>query len=75
MYIYYCVNQKSLNYQVKYLSLLFFRFHHTSVYVACIFGLIRADPAARYFALMNTFVHSVMYSYYALKVCNVYIKY
>ena len=45
-------------------------FHHASVLVICWYsgGAIRGPTVALYFATMNSFVHSIMYSFYAAKV-------
>ena len=48
-------------------SFLFPRYHHLTVLVYCFYCFSQFTSCARWFMVMNYFVHSVMYSYYALR--------
>lgn len=47
---------------------LIFRYHHVTVCIYCWFAHGAYDPSSRWFCTMNYLVHSLMYSYYALRV-------
>lgn len=48
-------------------NVLPFRYHHTTVLLYAWFSYTETTASARWFIVMNYCVHSVMYSYYALK--------
>lgn len=48
-------------------------YHHVSVAIYCLFVADSSDPATRWFAVINSFIHLIMYTYYCLKAMQIYI--
>jgi elongation of very long chain fatty acids protein 6 len=46
-------------------------YHHTTVFMYSYYGLVDYLGVVRYFCVVNMFVHSLMYSYYALRAMRV----
>ncbi|CAL8113402.1 unnamed protein product [Orchesella dallaii] len=49
-------------------------YHHVTVAVYCLYVADSSDPSSRWFAVMNSFVHTIMYAYYGLKAMNLKIS-
>jgi hypothetical protein len=43
------------------------RYHHVTVLIYCWYSFTEYTAPARWFVVMNFVVHSIMYSYYALR--------
>ncbi|CAL8070627.1 unnamed protein product [Orchesella dallaii] len=48
-------------------------YHHVTVTIYCWFAYSAYDPSSRWFCTMNYLVHSLMYTYYAMKVLQIKI--
>jgi len=48
-------------------------YHHITVCMYCFYSARDFDPASRWFAAMNTFIHTIMYGYYALRAAKIRI--
>lgn len=49
-------------------------YHHMLTLMYCWYAFKEFTPSARWFIVMNSFIHSIMYSYYALKALKVRIS-
>lgn len=48
-------------------------FHHATVMMYCWYTYVEVNAAGRWFMVMNYVVHSIMYTYYALKAARVHV--